>query len=232
MKNKRSCALRVIGIVVVVATLLLFLITRKGDIKGSEFLGLCFMIYAELIVVGGLLAIEHLADGSSQPMLRGGCGSTLILYGVLTFILAFIAVLLKTDSVTVFWMIEILAFAVAAVLMILFFTASKSIKKSDDRILDAAGEVAGMIDRLTALQSQGKWNRLLDRPIEDLKYSDRSSGAEADKELKVKITMLELEAAKPDAKSDGEEIQELIKDIAVLIKKRKVQVRNKKMGGL
>lgn len=228
MKEKRSIAIGGIGIVFLLASVILFIITREDGVKISEILGFGFMIYAELVVFGGLIAIECIANKNSQIMIRSGLGGTLTLYGIITFSIAFVYMCLKTDGVKFFLIIQILLFAVASALLIAFYVTSQSIKKSDDKILNAVARVSDMIDDLSLLKTQGRYGKQLDKLIEDLKYSDTSSSVDVDDEIEMKIAKLELEFAK----EENSEIDGVIEEIAALIKKRKVQVRNKKIGGI
>lgn len=229
-KNRRSVAYGVIGILVLIATIIIYFLTRSSDAYISDILGFSFMIFAEVVLFAGLIGIEILSHQGSQIMIKTGCGITLVTYSTIVFITSLIYFMMDTDRVKGFCILQIILFDIAVSLFLVFFITSKSVKDSDDKILNSVVRVNEMVDSLELLKSQYKsYEKQLAKLAEDLKFTDVSTSVEVDSEIEAKIAKLELELVKKDSTDN---IEGLLEDILLLIKKRKVEVGNKKVGGV
>lgn len=229
MKNKRSLIFGIVGIIILFATIIIYAITWDSNASTSYILGFCFMIFAELVLFGGLIGIEVLSRNSSQIIIRTGCGGSLIAYSFVVFVSSWIYMISDTDKVKSFWVLQVALFAVLAISITIFCVTSRSVKEKDSKILESVTRVNEMVDSLKLLESNDKYGKQLLKLAEELRFTDVSSKAEVDDEIEAKIAKIEMSLVKDEK---AESVEGIIDEIAVLIKKRKVQVRDTKVGGI
>ena len=68
---------------------------------------------------------ERLASGGNQIILRSSYGLILPCYSLAVFALSLLFLLFWRQAVTAFWVLQILLFAVSAVLLVLFHSVSR-----------------------------------------------------------------------------------------------------------
>lgn len=228
--NRRSRIFFYIGIIAVIGTVLIFALSGRGIILPHSWLGFLFLVYSEIIFFSGMIAIEHFADKSEKILLRIGCGSVIVIYSLLTFASSLVFTNLPIVNIRLFFMIQILLAVLAVIPLFIFIATSKSVKQVNDGTLSASSRMKHMTDRFMLLKANRQLENEINKLAEDLKFSDISVSVEADDEIEEALTKLEKACSKTD--KDIEFITDLIEDTALKIKKRTIQVKSKKAGGL
>lgn len=225
--NMRAKTLVLIGLIVIIATNLIFSLSKSVVLLPHTSLGFSFIVFSEIVLFLGLAALEVIAEKSEQVFMRSGAGVVLIAYASLVFLSSVIYMNLHIVGFGLFLIVQIVMFVIAIVLEIIIITASKSIKSKNDNVISSAARVNNILESLILLKANSEYERQLDVIIEDLRYSDVSTTVEIDSEIESEISKLKLELAKnkPDAENH-------IANINTLIQKRKLQIKNIKVGGI
>lgn len=228
-QSKMLNILVIIGILDLIVTIAIFAILRNPEGNSSQILGFCFMIFAEIVLFGGLIALDIASNNTSKIILRTGCGFTLAIYSFLVFASSLIFIIKDTAEIKNFWVLQIILFFFATILFTIFYTVARHVLETDNEVLSSLARVNEMADNLKLLETNHKYGKQLFMLGENLSFTDTSSFAQVDDEIEAKISKIELLFARDE---NSEEVEPLIEEIALLIKKRKVQVRNQKVGGL
>lgn len=228
MKNRRILGLGISGVAITLASIIFFSIVKPDNYKISVILGFCFLLFSYIVLFGGFIGLEF-TKNSSQIILRVGCGITITGYSCLNAVTSLIYMLMNTESVKWFLLLQTVLFTIGIILSVTFLLLAGSIEEKDHVILHSVAGISAMADRLFLLSDNKKYGNQLKELAFDLKNTDVSSVTEADSKIEQMISNMETELAE-DKYSDH--IAELINSLALLINKRKIQVRNKKIGGI
>ena len=229
MRKRRVMAISICGMLVFLASIVIFLIVDVPNPKNSVLLGFCFILFSELILVCGLIAIEVFSQSGAPLLIRAGCGGTLVIYSVLVLGVSLIYMFANTEYVKVFWIAQILLFAVTAVFAIVFWVSAHSVKEQNQRVEEALLRTERMVTSLECMKNNTKYGKQLDKLAEDLKYTDVSSTVDVDVKIEAIITKNELALIKDEY---AKEVADYIQELSGLIQKRKLFVRTKKVGGM
>ncbi|NFG62001.1 hypothetical protein [Clostridium sp. CMCC3677] len=231
--NNRVKLFSIIGILIEILTVFLFFMLTK-DRTSIVWLCLIFMILSELILFGGYILIEYIAQKSSQIIIRAGVGTTLFGYWIISFVTSLVFINLEKDFIKYFISLQLIFIILETILIISLITGANKVKQDSDKVLQATGYINTFIDRINLLKNNinnNKYKKLLEKIYDDLRYSDTSTIVPSDSELETKITNLEIALLNSDdVKSD--KVTELIEEIFILINKRKAEVKNAKLGGI
>ncbi|UWP60790.1 hypothetical protein [Ruminococcus gauvreauii] len=129
--NKRSKLLLSLGSVLVIATVLSFLLIGKESMNTKKWISFTFVLFAEIIFFSGMIMIERLADKSEQIILRAGGGSVIAAYSAVVIVISLIYMNFSNAGLKGFLIIQIILFAVALILEILFVHIAKEIMKKN-----------------------------------------------------------------------------------------------------
>jgi hypothetical protein len=231
--NKRGKTISISGIIMFVLTIFIFFM-MTNDKVASTWISLFFLLFAEIILFGGFLMIEYLADKASQIVIRSGCGFVLIVYSIISIIVSMYYIISAKESVKILITIQIAALAIAGVLFAAFYTISVSIKERSDKVINATVRVNSVVDKLKILSqdvNNAKYKKQLSKIAEDLRFTDTSTLVSCDDEINRKLVSLELVLLK-EAGSKDSEVYELLEDMLMLINKREIEVKNSKIGGV
>jgi hypothetical protein len=227
--NRRAKISIIIGSIVFVATCMIFIIAEI-EIYLSTTLGICFLLYSELVFFGGFVVVEYLADKSSQIMTRAGIGIPVEGYAIIVFLSSLIYINFLDSYPRRFLIFQIILLVITAGIALVTANASKTAKERDTEILQADLRVQEFIDRLTLIKEFIDKKADIDKLIDKIKYSDKSATVHADKELNSAI--LNLENTIKIQEVDISEFNKQIQEIDFLITKRNLQVRNLKQGSI
>jgi len=227
MKNRRVFVLGISGIIILLVTIILFALLKPAECNSSISLGLGFLLFAEVVLFGGLISLEFMQG--SQIISRVGCGTVTIGYAVISAMTAIVCMIENTDSVKLFWIIEIVLTAIAVISFIIFMVISESVRSKDDKVIKSISNITAMVDSLTILSDNSKYGKQFQKLAEDLRFTDVSTSVEIDEEIEMIISKIEMELTNDEY---SEVVSEYINKLSLLIKKRKNQVRDKKIGGL
>lgn len=127
--NSRAKTLVLIGGIFIIATNLIFLLSKNGEMLPNTSWGFLFIVFSEIILFFGLAILEIISEKVDQVFIRSGAGTVLIIYAILVFLSSIIYMNLPIVESSIFLIIQIIMFVFAISLEIIIITASKSIKQ-------------------------------------------------------------------------------------------------------
>ena len=122
--ERRMKTMLFMGGITIAATAAIFFLCIH-DWSGIAPWSALFLVWAEVALFGGLMLTERLASGGNQIILRSSYGLILPCYSLAVFALSLLFLLFLRQAVTAFWVLQILLFAVSAVLLVLFHSVSR-----------------------------------------------------------------------------------------------------------
>lgn len=232
--NRRSKTLLSIGTIVIVVTIIVTCLCIK-DWRGLTPLGMAFIVWSELALFGGLIFVERMSENTEQTMLRASYYVTLTIYSSCAFIISVIFILWLKYSIRGFIIIHLIFAAIAAILLIIFSTTSKSVYLSNIKTLNATNLIEGYSGRLVALvaiMGNSEYIPAVKKAAEDLRFTDTSTVVSVDCEIEMVISELEVEFSKEPTAQSTDIIKTKITGLNSLIAKRKVGTAALKKGGI
>lgn len=234
MKNRTS-AISIIGVVLVVFTGILFALLTE-DRRTSMFICLGFMVGAEIVFFGGLLAIEYLSRTTSQIIVRTVCGIIVGVGSLASILVSCIYMGRDIDSLRGFYSWQLIIWVLAIIgITIGYFTAS-SVKTSDTRTMNAVMTLTNIFDQLTSFSDDSRNTKYADqlkKIADELRYSDTSSLVPSDELIQNAVAKLEVVLVQEYGEDEKDsEINNLLSEILVLINRRKQEVKLTKVGGI
>lgn len=227
--GRRSKILLITGGVVFLATIAIYSIIHPS-VFPSTVLGLCFLIYAEIVFFGGLALIDFFSRKSSGLLLWSGAGVPIGIYAVVVFLSSLVFISTQTIAIQGFLVLQIVLLVIAAAICLVTGSLSIGAKKRDEKELEAGRTVQYAIDRLMLIREQTDKKADVDRLIDGLRFSDTSVTVDADAELGDAIAALQSPAAAEETGED--EFSKALQGIEFLIKRRNLQTRVSKQGGI
>jgi len=230
-KEKSSSVNSVIGFIIVSVVVVAFLYVI--DVYGFLLFAfaLAFLILAGLSLVVGLFALWNVSSGHNPVFLRAGGASCLLIYFVVTAVLAF---LVNVFYGNIGWYIAINLLLVAgnlAVIIALFF-ASKSIARADERTMDSMFFMQNFEERTAKLLADSEnraFHKDLEKVYETVKFSDKVGHSNLDIDLANAFSR--LENALPGGESMQINIPAMCEKINSLLGQRRAEVGAGKRGG-
>ena len=234
MKNRTS-AISIIGVVLVVFTGILFALLTE-DRRTSMFICLGFMVGAEIVFFGGLLAIEYLSRTTSQIIVRTVCGIIVGVGSLASILVSCIYMGRDIDSLRGFYSWQLIIWVLAIIgITIGYFTAS-SVKTSDTRTMNAVMTLTNIFDQLTSFSDDSRNTKYADqlkKIADELRYSDTSSLVPSDELIQNAVAKLEVVLVQEYGEDEKDsEINNLLSEILVLINRRKQELKLTKVGGI
>jgi len=227
--NRRIKLTGIIGILFLVATIAIYAIARP-EYYVSTGLGFGFLLYGEIVFFAGILLIEYWALNASQIITRVGAGIPIQGYALIVIVASLIYMNSHSILVKGFLILQIVLFVLAFTVTVLMLNFAKTRKINDNRVLQADAMAKDFENQLRMIRENCDCKDAIDKLIEGIKYSDTSTMVDADVELSDAIAELEREV-KADEQNDSA-INLLIEKIEFLIKKRKLQTKSAKQGGI
>jgi hypothetical protein len=231
--NNRGKIFSISGIIMFVLTIFMFFM-MTNDRVSSTWISLFFLLFAEIILFGGFLMVEYLAEKASQIVIRSGCGFVLVAYSIISIIVSIYYIISVKESVKPLITIQIVILGIAGILFAVFYITSVSIKDSSNEVINAGVRVSSVVDKLNLLSqdvSNAKYKKQLAKIAEDLRFIDTSTLVSCDDEINRKLASIELELLKESENKDREVCKSL-EDMLMLINKRENEVKNSKFGGV
>lgn len=227
--NRRIKISAIIGVVLFLATVLIFALSQP-QIFTSTILGFVFLLYSEIMFFGGFALVEYLSSKTSGIITRAGLGITIGAYALVVFASSIIYMNLHINSARGFLVLQVLLVACAAIISIILVAVSKNKYTSDSKALKADTMVRGFADELVLIRDMSDKKESIDKLVEAMKYTDTSTMVDADVEIDEAIG--ELKNIVSAEGSDESKLNKSIEKIEFLIKKRNLQTRNEKQGGI
>lgn len=228
--NKISKIYSIIGSLVVLGTIVISILTGQNYSNISKWIGTFFILLSEVIFFVVLIGIEAVSEKASQIILRAGCGISVSIYTIISIASSLMYIFMNTNKVKKFIMIQFVLLITATIFILIFLVASQCVKEKDAELVDTAKILEGMINNLKSLKEQyPQYRKELRELEENLNFTDLSMTSEVDSDIKEEINQLEINLKKNNKSSY---IQEIIIDIDLLIKNRKMEIRSRKFGGI
>jgi hypothetical protein len=159
-----------------------------------------------------------------------GVGIPVGAYALFVIISSILYMMSRSSFVRGFLILQMILLAAAAVVTLIMAGASKGRAQRDKKVLQADTMVKEFEAELMLIRELTERKSDVDKLIEGIKYSDTSVMVDADVELNDAISNLE-NIVRADELGD-DDFDKAIKDIEFLIKKRNLQTRNAKQGGI
>lgn len=200
------------------------------------FICLGFMVGAEIVFFGGLLAIEYLSRTTSQIIVRTVCGIIVGVGSLASILVSCIYMGRDIDSLRGFYSWQLIIWVLAIIgITIGYFTAS-SVKTSDTRTMNAVMTLTNIFDQLTSFSDDSRNTKYADqlkKIADELRYSDTSSLVPSDELIQNAVAKLEVVLVQEYGEDEKDsEINNLLSEILVLINRRKQEVKLTKVGGI
>lgn len=227
--NKKIKLSLTLGLIVIIATALVVTFARP-IFSLTTIVSFFFLIYSEIVFFCGFILVEFLAEKYSKIIIRFELGLLFSIYSLIVFISSLIYMNTHILRMRGFMISQILLLVVMIIIALLIATFSKLVKTSDGRVLQANAMCKNFESELILIQEKAPDSINIHCLIEGIKYSDMSLMADADVEIDEKISTLK-ELVLSD-KIVEETISNIVEEINFLIKKRNLQVKNKRQSGL
>lgn len=219
----------IIGCICLVATIVIFALAHPV-ILPSTIVGFVFMLYAEVVFFCGFLFVDFLAKRASGILSRAGVGVTIAGYSVLVFVTSLLYLLYRSFYVRWFVILQIIFFVVAFAIVAILSSFAKAAEVSDSKILQADAMISNFITELSMIKEKVEDKSIIDKIIASMRFSDTSVMVDCDVEIDEKIS--HLKSLVEDGQTESDDYKKIVKEIEFLIKKRNLQAKNTKQGGI
>lgn len=221
----------IIGAVVLVGTIIIYILAKPIS-SSANILGLCFLLYSEIVFFGNFNLIEYLINKpkTSHILTVTGVGVPIAIYAVVVFITALIYMNMNLWTYRQFLIIQVLLFLAVVIITVVLAGFSKAASMKDAKELQADAMIRNFEAFLRQIKDQTDRKQEINKLIEALKYSDTSVMVDADIEINQAINKLS-NLVKAD-QFDENGFEQAIKELEHLIKKRNIQAKNTKLGGI
>ncbi len=247
--RRRTIAAEIIGLIIIAVTLLVFF-TAVTTRDAISWVGLLFIILAEIIAVSGFILIDNYADRSYGVMVRAGSFTLFLMYFAASAVVSMLYMTSITASLK--WLIatHLILIAGTAVILVPLLVAGKTLYEKSRDALQAVAKIRGLEDRLNIMKSDpgnSRYAGLLNQVCEAARYCDCSSYVPADDLITVKAdeleqTLLSADAGQTGSRAAGEsgtgdtmiekdkKVKSLSDEILLLFKKRAAEAASLKAG--
>lgn len=230
MSNKKSPILAVIGLILIIATFLVFFLTTNvySYLLWSAF---SFALLGEILFVIYGLIIGKVSKSSNGVLLRSGGYSLIFIYLVLTLILSIIFPVYFYHNTGLFISLMVIVNALTLIIFILLVAFAKRSAAVDQASKGKMQSLEALVLKskniLATSDSKNKYE--INKVYEALRYSDYYEETEFDNEILSKLDELESELPNNNEESSAN-ITSLCDSIITLVDKRKLLIVNNKRG--
>ncbi len=229
--NRRSKTAFAVGTIAVVATIAISVICVDSwtGLTGWAFAA---MLWSEILFFGGLIFVEWIAGRTQQIMTRSALYVLLSAYAIVNIPICIAHMVFFKEGAASFAVIEMILLAAAAIAILIFLSASKSVHQTDQKTMTNCMNAEAMIARLDKLASSpkcGSCASTLKELRNELKFTDISSTVSEDAEIANAIRTIETELSREGCGSD-ETIQKTLILLDSLIAQRRISVRASKQS--
>jgi len=231
MKTKTS--IPIIGAIIIGITCLMFFILAKEPTV-VQWTSFTFMIFAELIAIGGVMAIGKYSKNPEKTMFIAGMSSLIWIYLPVSLIVSLIFVTGLIDSVTAIITIQLIILAVTAIIAILMTVFTKSVSDKNKATLQSVAQIKQIQDDVFILMNDERnsaYRDKLEKIYEAIRYCDNATYVSSDDKIVLKVMELET-VFQNDGEDKDSTVDGLLNEIILLTKKRTVEVQNMKRGGI
>lgn len=232
MKSSRTVPTAIIGVLTIFLTLLLFF-TVVSERHAIQWIGITFIILAEIITAVGFIFVDEYARSTSGVFLRAGINSLLIIYLVITAAVSIFFIAGYYDRLKWLVTIDISLIAVAAAIMVPIFASSKSLDVENSATLSSVAMMKQFTNSVMLLRNDAtnrKYAALLDKIYDAVRYSDYSVSVASDIQIAAKLK--ELEQVLGTEEKRDERVEVITNEILLLAKKRASEASAIKSGAI
>lgn len=190
------------------------------------------ILWSEIAFFGGLLFVERVAQKTEQVITRSSVYFLLSAYAVINILVSIVYITFFKQSFTSFLVFQIVLFAVVAIAILIFLTASRSIYKANAQTNQTVAGVQAMVDRLNELALNPEYDHFsstLKKLSEDLRFTDLSTNAPEDAEILDAISVIEIELGHLN-ENTGETVKSILGSPEFIDYQRKVSTGAIKKG--
>lgn len=230
--NRQRKTLLISGTITLVISLVIMVLSIK-DWVGVSPIAAVFLIWAEIALFGGLIFMEKIRSQTEQVILQASYLTLLPIYSVITAVLSIIFIIQFNDEWKIFIIVQLIILGVTAILLIVFYSASKGVYDSNVNTMHAIEQTSAYVSRLNLLAvsaGEEEYGLLLKELAEDLRFSDTCTIVSTDTTIDGIISEIELEFSKETILRSEKLIQKECRMLSTLIKKRKIMVSSVKKG--
>lgn len=127
MRRNRTIVLVVCGLIMIVASVLVFVLFNHKESCDSAWLGMLCLILSEMILSGGLISIEYIHPISFVAKL--GYIMVIIGYSLGNMVISFAYIIMQVEEYRIFLTIEIVGAAIFIILMSIMRYINENIKE-------------------------------------------------------------------------------------------------------
>lgn len=218
-----------LGIIVLIATGAVYAVARP-EVYSSTAVGFAFLLFSEIVFFGGIVFVEYWALKFPGILTCVGIGVPFGGYALIVFISSIVYMNFHRIQLSKFLTFQIVLFVAFIIIVVIMAIFSKSARDKDDKTLQIDAMIRTFVDELTVIRDYIEKKSEIDAVIEGIRFSDTFAMVEADVELDEAISKLKKEVM--TEKIDEDELEKSIKNLEFLTKKRKLQVKNIKQGGI
>lgn len=207
------------GIVLIVTITLFFL--SHGLHTEMEKAGLLYLVLAETILFAGLLLTERLARTSCGIIIRAGGYSVLTLFAAASILLTILFLTTFPNQVVLFSLLQIVFFAIAAVLYFIIWGASRRSQKKNRPAVEAHAVRRGLCSRAEQMaKSCGDSAAAsgLNEVSEGLRFGEFTVTQEMNRQVSDELDRIETLMGHRNSGDRAAEIEESIAWILTLIR--------------
>jgi hypothetical protein len=231
--NRREKAISLSGLLIILLTVLLFFTLTKHRFI-ITWLGFIFILLAEAVLFSALMIIEFYSKQTSKIIWRNGAGFAAALYSIVSIAISLFYMITLRKPVMPFLALQFTLLIVMIIAIVAFYTTAVSAQNNDDKVLSSVNRLNAIIDKIDFIRKDEKnseYSKLLDKVYEELRYSDISASVPSDNELESKLSELEIGLLRED-EDKSHVVTGIIEEILTAIRKRKIEVRSMKTGGI
>lgn len=225
-----------IGTIVIIVTLAVFFIGFGGEAKSAlDWASLAFTLFSELALFTCIIVVSMAKSSANQIVAGAGIVSTAFIYWVAVTFVSILGESIFKTNLRGFITTQIFLMSAAAIVSILLYMLSISVKAGDEKTVIAKQLLTGCEKAVFLLRETADLREYflpLNRLYEEIKYSDKAAENSKDHVIYAKINELSEFMTNKNGDINTESVSERINEIILLIKDRNLMVRQTKQGGL
>ncbi|SHK73129.1 hypothetical protein SAMN02745136_03201 [Anaerocolumna jejuensis DSM 15929] len=233
MKTRNRNVIGFISFILILITIALFFILTEKRVF-IDWLGIGFIIAAELILMTGLLFIQRERGEQERTVLYAGMNSAIGLYTILSIIVSVLFMGLFREDAKYLLLIQIVLIAAYLITVVLIYNISIHVGKANASAVYSVNKMQELLNRIVMLRNinrNGALVQKLDKLYDAIRFSDVSATVKTDEIIAGKLTELQI-LIESDTEETAEAAGSLIDDVMVLIKQRAAELSIIKAGGI
>jgi hypothetical protein len=231
--SKRENIITISGILTLLLTIFLFF-WLTVDRPLLVCTGFGFILWAEIVLFGGLVFVEKISKRTFPIIFRSGVVTVLTTYSILSIIISLMAANKILFDLKSIWTLQAILTVISMILIMVFYQLAEGVRKSNNVVSGTAtmvNDILGRINILKVDESNKEYAPMLNSIADKFYFSDTSTIVSADEEIEKQVTMLETALNQPES-VDKTSISAIIENIDSLINRRKIEVGNTKRGSV